>query len=123
MTRINCIPVEELVNEHLVAEYKELPRAAKLAFKRFDKDPNYKPPSTYRLGTGHVMFFLDKGQWLADRHAQLVAEMRRRGMQVNFPTYPDYHPQQWMGNWEPTEEAMRLNRERIHERLIKMGKA
>lgn len=29
MTRINLVPVEELSNQHLVAEYRELPRCIK----------------------------------------------------------------------------------------------
>ena len=29
MTRINVIPVEELSDQHLMAEYRELPRAIK----------------------------------------------------------------------------------------------
>ena len=31
MTRINCIPVEELSTPHLIAEYRELPRVFALA--------------------------------------------------------------------------------------------
>ena len=31
MTRINCVPVEELHQKHLVAEYRELPRVFRLA--------------------------------------------------------------------------------------------
>jgi len=39
---------------------------------------------------------------------------------VNFPDYPAHiHPMEWLGDWEPTEEAMEINRKRIKERLEK----
>jgi deoxyribonuclease (pyrimidine dimer) len=118
MTRINCVPVQELTREHLVAEYRELPRLAAFAASKYARNPGFVPPPTYRLGKGHMDFFVDKGQWLADRHAQLVEEMRRRGYQVNFPDYPrDKHPQAWMGGWQPNEVDMAINRDRIAERL------
>lgn len=117
MTRINCIPVEELTREHLVAEYRELPRLAKHAAQKYVKNPNFVPPPTYRLGRGHMDFFVDKGKWLAERHEQLVTEMRRRNYVVNHPTYPHIHPQVWQGDWTPTEEALAVNRERIQLRL------
>lgn len=117
MTRINCIPVAELVDKHLVAEYRELSRLAKHAKQKWDKNPNFVPPETYRLGKGHVDFFVDKGKWLANRHIQLCDEMRLRGFTVNFPVYPDSHPEPWQGDWEPTEEAKEINRARIRERL------
>jgi hypothetical protein len=31
MTRINVVPVQELTNKHLMAEYRELPRAMRRA--------------------------------------------------------------------------------------------
>lgn len=36
MTRINVVPVSELVDKHLVAEYRELPRIYKAAQKFYD---------------------------------------------------------------------------------------
>jgi deoxyribonuclease (pyrimidine dimer) len=120
MTRINCIPVYELVDKHLVAEYREIGRLAKHAAQKYASKPQFEPPATYRLGKGHMDFFVDKGLWLANRHSELVAEMRKRGFTVNFPDYPAHiHPMEWLGDWEPTEEAMEINRKRIKERLEK----
>lgn len=116
MTRINCVPVSELSNKHLVAEYRELPRLAAHAAKKFSSFPDFEPPSSYRLGKGHMDFFVDKGAWLKARQEELVAEMLKRGYTVNFPSYPDCHPEAWRGDWKVTEEALRLNRERINER-------
>lgn len=117
MTRINCIPPQDLTDKHLVAEYRELPRLAKHAAAKYVRNPDFEPPSTYRLGKGHMDFFVDKGAWLASRHAQLVQEMTRRGFRVNFPEYPDIHPECWRGTWEPTEDAIAINLQRIKERL------
>jgi deoxyribonuclease (pyrimidine dimer) len=115
MTRINCIPVEELHDKHLLAEYRELPRIFKLA--RTGNDI----PDTYRLGTGHVKFFYNKLKYLEDRQRQLISECLRRGFnithtEVSFDCDPDLY-----NNWVPTEEAVVINRERIAERLLAMG--
>lgn len=115
MTRINCIPVQELTNKHLVAEYRELPRIFRLA--RNNK-PNESFPTAYTLGQGHVKFFYNKLAYLEQRFYQLVEEMQRRGYKPNYSTIPecDAPPELWQG-WQPTNEAMELNRARIKERL------
>lgn len=58
MTRINVIPVEELSDQHLIAEYRELPRVLKQNININDA------PETYKLETGHV-------KW-AKRHTKYV---------------------------------------------------
>lgn len=74
MTRINVVPVESLHYKHLCAEYRELPRIFALAHKASlsSRPWTNKQPSSYTLGTGHVLFFYDKLQFLADRHKQLT---------------------------------------------------
>jgi hypothetical protein len=118
MTRINVIPPLELSDKHLVAEYRELPRLAKHAAQKFAKNPTFTPPGSYRLGKGHMDFFVDKGLWLANRQVSLVAEMRSRGFTVNFPEYDlAKHPDEWRKDWQPTMEAIMLNIDRIKQRL------
>lgn len=56
MTRVNCIPVQELTVKHLVAEYREIPRLFKLA--RILKPNEFVP--LYTLGAGHCKLFYDK---------------------------------------------------------------
>ncbi len=54
MTRINLIPVEELTDQHLMAEYRELPMIAKALEKTLKSKLGYqesKVSSTYILGT------------------------------------------------------------------------
>lgn len=111
MTRINCIPVTELTREHLLAEYRELPRVFRLARV-------CRVPAEYVLGKGHVTFFYNKLAWCQRRQAELVCEMKRRGYKPNFEadTLPRAAAELY-GDWVPDDRAMSLNRARIRERL------
>lgn len=119
MTRINCIPVEELSGPHLVAEYRELPRVFALAEKAA-KRRSLSQPDGYTLGKGHLIFFYTRLGYLARRHAELVSEMRRRGYKPSFDGVrrEDFQgiPDAFWNDWTPTAQALRLNRERIQER-------
>lgn len=110
MTRINCIPVEELSDKHLIAEYRELPRVSKLAWYRGDG------PQEYTLGKGHIIFFYDKGEYLRRRfEEEIVPEMQSRGFVTNYTMYRP-HPPGLNDDWVPTQEAMEINRSRIKAR-------
>lgn len=119
MTRINCVPVEELSGPHLVAEYRELPRVFALAEKAAARG-NLSQPDTYTLGKGHLLFFYTRLEFLARRHAALIEEMKRRSYKPtftgirreDFPSIPD----NFWNDWIPTEEALTLNRQRIKDR-------
>ena len=119
VTRINCVPVEELGGPHLVAEYRELPRVFALARRAAQRGTPAQPPA-YTLGKGHLLFFYTRLGYLAKRHAELVEEMKRRGYKPAFPginaaQYPEI-PASWWADWVPTPEAIALNRQRIRER-------
>jgi len=123
MTRINCVLPNELSRQHLIAEYRELPRAfglIKAAQAR--KEPLGRPfiPSEYSMGAGHVRFFYDKAGWLLKRQSALVAEMKLRGYLVS---HSDPHslvvgitPSR-MKDWSPRDEDLATNRVRIKERM------
>lgn len=125
MTRINVVPVETLTQKHLCAEYRELPRLYALAHRasQSSKPWTNKQPENYTLGTSHCIFFYDKLSFLAKRHQALVAEMLSRGYK---PTMTECLKEQWQdkipkGYWKdyvPTEDAKRLNQERIDKRLM-----
>lgn len=127
MTRINCIPPQELTGPHLVAEYRELPRIfslARAAIARGERPDDDRNPAEYRLGSGHVRFFYSRLGYLARRQAALVAEMQVRGYMPGFTETAhllDGFPPEWCHDWQPTPEAMALNRARIAERLGAMG--
>ena len=112
MTRINCVPPEELSGPHLVAEYRELPRV----FGLIRKARPGPAPSEYVLGPGHVRFFYDKAGWLLERQKSLISEMQRRGYR---PSHTDPEPLAeglYMGEWTPDAAALELNRQRLAER-------
>jgi len=122
MTRINCVPVEELTQQHLVAEYRELPRVFTLAKAALDR--GFDPatcPQAYLLGTGHVKFFYCRLKWLRRRWSELYAEMHNRGYTTNLPREigddTQSLPPEWNRDWAPSLKALRLNRARISERL------
>lgn len=123
MTRINCVPVQELSGAHLIAEYRELPRCFRLmraAQARGERPSDPRNPAKYVLGTGHVRFFYDKGLYLLKRQTELVAEMLRRGYKPNHmdpASMVPYDMDPWrMMDWVPDEAALALNRARLAER-------
>lgn len=123
MTRINCIPVRELTDAHLGAEYRELPRVFKLvlaAHRRGETPDDPRNPKQYVLGPGHVRFFYPKLGYIGMRFYDIVEECKRRNRATSFEEVPHVAaaiPIEWWGEWQPTKEAMRLNRARIAERL------
>ena len=118
MTRINVVPVRELSDKHLVAEYRELPRVFRLSYEWQQRNRPTAIPAEYTLGKGHVTFFYDKLRFLIKRHRQLCREMRHRLFVVRFPDPPQFdHDDDLMKQYEPTPEALRINRERINKRL------
>lgn len=125
MTRINCIPAKELSREHLIAEYRELPRVFTLARNAADRGAPL-PQTTvggYQLGTGHVKFFYNKLKWLRQRHASLVKEMKKRGYktQIDCSRSAIDLPEEYQGAWKPTDQCMEINRSRIEERKKTMA--
>jgi deoxyribonuclease (pyrimidine dimer) len=123
VTRINCIPPRELTREHLVAEYRELPRVfglVRAAAKRGETPASIRKraPGEYTLGRGHLMFFYTRLLWLVNRYDQIVSEMQRRGYTVNFPdANRDGIPLAWFGTWSPLPRHRAINRKRINQRL------
>lgn len=120
MTRINCIPVEELSQKHLVAEYREIGRVYALAVSAYNRGERTSAHGeAYTLGTGHVKFFYSRLGYVTKRHRELIAEMLRRGYN---PTYrivvPPDLPNSWMRDWTPDDRAQLINRARIAERSL-----
>lgn len=110
MTRINCVPVEQLTDKHLVAEYRELPRISNAAKLVTDA------PTHYKMGTGHMKFFYDKGEYLRRRFEdEIVPEMQRRGFATNYPNYR-MHPAGLNHDWHPDRDAIATNLARLIER-------
>jgi len=119
MTRINLVPPAELSDRHLIAEYRELPRVFGLMRAYAARSDSQELPGSYTLGKGHVRFFYDKGAFLYRRQVQLILEMKRRGFN---PKFDDPYgllegvPDRLLGDYDPSPEALAINRQRIEER-------
>jgi deoxyribonuclease (pyrimidine dimer) len=117
MTRVNVVPVEELCDKHLLAEYRELPRVFKLARQRL---PGEKFPTAYTLGAGHIKFFYDKLLFLTARFTDIVNECEKRGFNIKYFSVLEFltwAPPILYKTWTPTPEALALNRARLAERI------
>ncbi len=124
MTRINCIPPQELTGPHLVAEYRELPRIFPLARAAIERGEKPDDPRSYTLGKGHVRFFYPRLGFLVQRQQALIDEMLRRGYQPSYQSTAhliEGIPAQWCTDWQPDETAIAINKERIAERLNKLN--
>lgn len=123
MTRINVIPVTDLSDNHLKGEYKELPRAITAARLEGGKKPRALPTS-YTLGQGHVLFFVQYVDFLINRYIEIIKEMKRRGFKPNPHVYLAvlYSAREevllmFQGEYKPTVYAMAINLARINLRL------
>jgi len=116
MTRINTVPVEELADQHLWAEFRELPRMASFYEKTVKKQRDI--PKKFLLNTGHMTFFLDKIKFLEERHKQLTAELIHRKMSFSNKE-PFVMPQGKFepNDWMPTEHDHEISRERLLEKI------
>lgn len=117
MTRINVgVPPRELSNKHLIAEHRELKRIPNVVAKGKCNLKNI--PTKFSLGKGHVSFFYDKLGYLRERYIGLYDECIARGYNVqNYLASWDGVPQELMNSYTPTEEDVRIIRERIADRL------
>lgn len=118
MTRINAsIQPIELNNAMLFAEYREIKRVAnKVKNNKYDFS---KPiPTEFCLNRGHESYFRDKILYLSKRSDALYKECLKRG--INAEDYSESYkniPPHLYNDWQETEEARQLLKERINQRL------
>lgn len=129
MTRINsAIHVQNLTDEHLLAEHREIKRLPDNFLKALNSGALRKIPKEFCLGTGHITFFLDKQQFLMKRYLQIHAECLKRGFKVedyskNWLDLKDQmaHYNCW-NDYTPTDDEKHLLRIRICERTTNSRK-
>ena len=117
MTRINVgIPPAELVNQHLIAEHREIKRIPNCIAKgRYNMDGI---PDRFKLGTGHVKFFYNKLLYLKSRYIKLYEECISRGFNVqNYANAWIATPEHLMNDYTPTERDRVIIKQRIDERI------
>ena len=125
MTRINLVPITELSDQHLVAEYREIFMVGP-SLQRSLKSPNWNKtketlPKEFTLNKGHVKFFYNKGKYLYNRYLELIKEMKNRGM--NPDPLRKFKREQWpdelFNDWMPSANDLEIIRERIQLRIQK----
>ena len=79
-----------------------------------------KVPTKYKLSTGHVYFFYNKGKYLHKRYNELISEMKSRGFSPSddrpFP-FSVFSDNDLYNDWTPTTEDYKIIRQRIAERI------
>lgn len=127
MTRVNCIDPRMLSNEHLFAEWREIPRIITAVEKLTNAGKalkDYDVPNKYKFGKGHVVFFYDKLRYIFLRLNDIRNELEKRG--YNFEDRIDEYvqrlssiPNTYMNNWKPSTDDIYLNMSRLVERKFK----
>lgn len=120
MTRINLVEPEELTDQHLIAEYREVRLLCANLVRTLNSKRGFVPervPEEFTLNAGHVYFFYNKGEYLHKRYNFLKDEMRKRGFepQNRFPR--EVWPNELYNDWTPSERDIGIVRERIEERI------
>lgn len=117
MTRINLVDPNELMDQHLIAEYREirlLTENLRRSFHSKNGMDKGRIPSEFTLMKGHILFFKDKGKYIAKRYKWLQKEMKKRGFN---PQHEDIDvgvwPDGFFNDWKPTERDLKIIRERI----------
>lgn len=115
MTRINYgIKVRSLTDEHLLAEHREIKRIPKVYLKSLESGSIDRVPDRFCLGTGHVLFFIDKPRYTLRRYKQIHRECIRRGF--NVEDYSD--------SWRcyPQKMLLKVSRETSIGRELVVGR-
>ena len=123
MTRINIVSPNELTDQHLIAEYREIFMVAGSLNRTLNSKIGYKKskvPKRYTLNSGHVYFFYNKGKYLDNRYKELVNEMKLWGFKPDpnriFPKKV-FVDNDLYNDWMPTVEDTKIIRQRIQIRI------
>lgn len=123
MTRINLTLVSELADQHLIAEYRELPRVFGIVRKHVangKRVKDFKISSEFILGSGHVTFFYDKLEFLRKRQSDIIMECLKRGFSIKDTEVPDISdiPVEWKNDYNPCKSAIKLSQQRLDEKIL-----
>ena len=123
MTRINLLPVKELSDQHLMAEYRELPRIVNAVI--CGRLSGAGAPKNYVLGTGHVKFFANKIDFLYTRYTKIWDELIYRGFTLNMEFAPKNMAQKIKSascdisnNYKFSDADILLSRNRIIQKIM-----
>lgn len=122
MTRVNLISPVCLYDQHIIAEWREIPRipnaVRKLLLTKGTYDILKEIPQHYTLGKGHVKHFYNKLQFIKNRHELLKEEGRNRGLNLESITINlEGIPEIFKNDFFPQEKDVILNLQRITEKI------
>lgn len=122
MTRINIgVPPLNLTDRHLLAEHREIKRMRSVAANWLNTKS--KIPDDFKVGIGHVLFFVNKGQYTLNRYNAIYEECMRREFDVeNYASNWDKYPKHLMGDYSPTARDIGIIKQRIHQRILESTK-
>ena len=120
MTRVNLINPKFLLDQHLMAEYREIPMVPAALNRSLKAKTFPKIPKEYTLNSGHVTFFYNKSSFIKKRYALLQEELINRGFQIdldrktNFEVFDRILDKEFI----PNQKDITINLERIILRFI-----
>jgi deoxyribonuclease (pyrimidine dimer) len=126
MTRINLVRPEDLADQHLFAEWREIkmvPAALRRSLKTKSVDAVLKSVgTTYTLNAGHVLFFVDKMTWLANRYTELTYELINRDYNITEHStldifFKDIPVEFTLDKWASVSAEVEINVNRINLRI------
>jgi len=122
MTRINIIDPKLLMDQHLIAEYREirlLTQNLRRSFKSKRGISKDRIPKKFTLNAGHILFFFsDKGLYIYNRYKKLQEEMKNRGFNPQHETIDiTVWPDGFYNDWQPTQVDIDVIMERINQKI------
>lgn len=125
MTRINLVDPEELMDQHLLAEYREIRLLSSNLQRTLNSKHGFqdkKVPKQFTLNSGHVYFFYNKGKYIHKRYESLRKELKNRNISSDLEFPIDKWPQHLYNDWTPSEKDKNIVRERIALRISQRPK-
>lgn len=124
MTRINVIEPKLLLDQHLMAEIKEINQLAGQFLKSLNSKDGVsyrRIPKEYTLNTGHVYFFYDKGLFLKKRFDILVEEAKKRGFNITCSFLDIWNAYNlkpiYLKDWQSSSRDVKINLDRIFDKV------
>jgi deoxyribonuclease (pyrimidine dimer) len=120
MTRINSnISIKRLTDEHLLAEHREIKRLPACLRKAIQCKSINTIPNKFKLGAGHVKFFLDKQKFIYNRYKNIHEELINRGFSIEdySNNWKEFIGTKYFNDYKPTDEEYELLKQRISERI------
>lgn len=126
MTRVNLVEPEYLLDQHLMAEYREIPMVGAALGRTLKSKNGYdstKVSDQYTLNQGHVYFFYNKADYLLSRYEKIKEELIERG----FALDPNRTNAGWANfyliedkqiSWKPNTTEILVNAARLHKRYL-----